>query len=59
MGVVNQNQNSLLVTRQMTLFHQGVRMGGGGELVCSDMIKVYEVIRAVAHLDGPFIIILR
>ena len=23
-----QNQNSLLVTRQMTLFHQGVRMGG-------------------------------
>ena len=26
----NQNQNSLLVTRQMTLFHQGVRMGGGG-----------------------------
>ena len=24
----NQNQNSLLVTRQMTLFHQGVRMGG-------------------------------
>ena len=25
----------------------------------SDMIKVYEVINAVAHLDGPFIIILR
>ena len=23
------NLNSLLVTRQMTLFHQGVRMGGG------------------------------
>ena len=32
--VQNQNQNSLLVTRQMTLFHQGVRMGvGGGKLV--------------------------
>ena len=27
--------------------------------MCSDMIKVYEVIHAVAHLDGPFIIILR
>ena len=26
--IQNQNQNSLLVTRQMTLFHQGVRMGG-------------------------------
>ena len=26
----NLNLNSLLVTRQMTLFHQGVRMGGGG-----------------------------
>ena len=22
--------------------------------LCSDMIKVYEVIHAVAHLDGPF-----
>ena len=27
--------------------------------LCSGMIKVYEVIHAVAHLDGPFIIILR
>ena len=26
--------------------------------LCSDMIKVYEVIYAVAHLDGPFIIII-
>ena len=26
---LNLNLNSLLVTRQMTLFHQGVRMGGG------------------------------
>ena len=25
---LNLNLNSLLVTRQMTLFHQGVRMGG-------------------------------
>ena len=27
--------------------------------LCSDMIKVFEVIHAVAHLDGPLIIILR
>ena len=26
---LNLNLNSLLVARQMTLFHQGVRMGGG------------------------------
>ena len=27
-GFLNLNLNSLLVTRQMTLFHQGARMGG-------------------------------